>query len=892
MTKKRLLSSIGIILLFSGIGYWGYLQFLAPVDETAGAATVSNSAENQTELTAVTAEGQIVPQAQAQLAFQGNGVVTAAPVSPGDAVQRGDPLLLLDSVEQEIALQQAKAVLRQAEANLLMSKAGVLAAETAVTAAEVGVEAAEANLALLTAPPTAAQINLSEQQIAAANANVALAAANQNVLLEGNSSAQIRAAEAAVAAAEAAYTAALRTHEPITQNETAALEEREQAQMQLNAAATNLAAAQAALAELQAGASAPQQVAAAGGLQVAQNQREAAEAELALLQAGALAEQGAVAQAKLDVARERLAEVTLQMQQAETAVSQAEATISEADAGVAAAQLALEKRTLLAPFDGIVVDIFPWIGEIVTAGQPVVIVADFSQWRVETTDLVEADVLAIALGDEATVAVDAFAARPLQGEIIEIAQLSAEVRGDVTYRVTLALPQGDSLPLRWGMSAFITIGQETAVSAVPQTQNNVDIVSAEGQLMPRNQVTLAFQTAGEVAAVFVAEGDHVQAGDPLLQLDSAAADLGLQQAEARLATAQASLTAAENEKALAETAVNTASAQVTVAQANLALVQANPQAEQISAAESRLAAAEAAVTQAIGNRDAALNAADTSDILAAEAAVATAQAEVQRLEQVYDAILIDCIDTPQGEVCPLYGPVEETTRQQLTAARLNQEAAQAALESLQNGATAAQQQAANAAVGVAQANADIAQAQLDLLLAGATPEQSRLAEVAVQQAEVVVQQAGVTVQQSEAAVAQAQAAVAQAEAGVAAAELALERTLLRASFDGTIISLALNEGELTAVGLPVVTLGQLDQWQIETTDLTERDVPLVQEGALVSVSLDAAPDVELVGTVTAVALLPSVSRGDVVYKVTIDLLETAGLSLRWGMTAFVDIDIK
>ncbi|VAW42899.1 hypothetical protein MNBD_CHLOROFLEXI01-2199 [hydrothermal vent metagenome] len=443
----------------------------------------------------------------------------------------------------------------------------------------------------------------------------------------------------------------------------------------------------------------------------------------------------------------------------------------------------------------------------------------------------------------------------------------------------------------FGFLMLLGIGRETAVLAAPQLQN-VDVVSAEGHLILRNQVTLAFQMGGAVDVVFVAAGDVVQAGDPLIQLDAAAAELGVQQAQARLATAQAGLLAAENEKELAETAVNTALAQQTVAQANLALVQAGPQAEQIGAAESRLAAAEAAVTQAIGNRDATLATTNASNILAAEASISAAQAEVQQLEQAYDAILNGCVDTPQGEVCPLYGPIEEMTRQQLTAARLNQEAAQAALNALQNGATAAQRQAANAAVGVAQANVAIAQAQLDLLLTGATPEQIRLAEVGVQQAQVAVQQAEVGIELGKAAVAQASAAVAQAEAGVAAAELVLQRMLLRAPFDGTIISLALNEGELVAPGLPVATLAQTDQWQVETADLTELDVALVQEGAEVSVRVDAAPDVELVGTVTAVALLPSVARGDVVYVVTIDLLETAALPLRWGMTAFVDIDIK
>ena len=58
---------------------------------------------------------------------------------------------------------------------------------------------------------------------------------------------------------------------------------------------------------------------------------------------------------------------------------------------------------------------------------------------------------------------------------------------------------------------------------------------------------------------------------------------------------------------------------------------------------------------------------------------------------------------------------------------------------------------------------------------------------------------------------------------------------------------------------------------------------------LLPISLYALPGTVLSGMVTAVALLPNLSRGDVVYTVTIDLPETADLPLRWGMTAFVDI---
>jgi multidrug resistance efflux pump len=438
---------------------------------------------------------------------------------------------------------------------------------------------------------------------------------------------------------------------------------------------------------------------------------------------------------------------------------------------------------------------------------------------------------------------------------------------------------------------FLLMGLESGivVLAAPTFQTGSDLVSAEGQMVPQERVVLSFQIGGTVETVFVAEGDTVQPGDPLLQLDPAVAELGLQQAEARLATAQSGLTAAQNERGLAETAVQIAQAQLAVAQANLALVQAGAQPEQIAAAENRVAAAEAAVTQAVGNRDVALDIADESDILAAEAAVAGAQAEVQRLEQAYQEILDSCVETPQGEVCPLFGPIEEQTRQQLNAARLNREAAQAALDALQAGATSAQRQAANARVSVAQANLAIAQAQLDLLLAGATPEQIRLAEVGVDQAQVGVQQAEVRIDQAVAAVAQAEAAVLLAEAGVASAELALARTFLRAAFDGTVVSVALSEGELAAPGFPTLTLANFNRWQVETTDLTELDVALVAEGAPVTVRVDALPDAELDGVVTAVALVPSVARGDVVYTVTINLAETADLPLRWGMTAFVDI---
>jgi multidrug efflux pump subunit AcrA (membrane-fusion protein) len=81
-------------------------------------------------------------------------------------------------------------------------------------------------------------------------------------------------------------------------------------------------------------------------------------------------------------------------------------------------------------------------------------------------------------------------------------------------------------------------------------------------------------------------------------------------------------------------------------------------------------------------------------------------------------------------------------------------------------------------------------------------------------------------------------------------------------------------------------------WLVETTDLTELDVVAVAVGYPAEVRIDAIPDEVLQGTVTDIATVANPARGDVNYTITIELEETADLPLRWGMTAFVDIDVE
>jgi len=196
------------------------------------------------------------------------------------------------------------------------------------------------------------------------------------------------------------------------------------------------------------------------------------------------------------------------------------------------------------------------------------------------------------------------------------------------------------------------------------------------------------------------------------------------------------------------------------------------------------------------------------------------------------------------------------------------ERAKANYEALVKGATAEELDIARAAieaarpqVEVAQAQARQAQAQLDLLLAGPAAEAITVAEAQVQQAQTALE----------------------------GAKTALEKTVLVAPLSGTVGDVMVEEGETVMAGAPVLMIGDLSRLQVETDDLSEVDVVEVAVGQDVEVSVDAMPYLELRGRVSEISPMAEERHGDIVYTVTIDLEEGAAASLRWGMTAYVDI---
>ena len=161
----------------------------------------------------------------------------------------------------------------------------------------------------------------------------------------------------------------------------------------------------------------------------------------------------AVAAAKVEQAEAAVADVQDGVDPDALALAQARA--AQAKTALAAAEAALRDTELRAPFPGTVSGIHIRANEWVGPGQPVIDLADLTQFQVETTDLSEIDAARVAIGAPVTITFDALPETVAQGRVVRIAPKASEGSG-VNYTVWIELeevPPG----LLWGMTAFADI---------------------------------------------------------------------------------------------------------------------------------------------------------------------------------------------------------------------------------------------------------------------------------------------------------------------------------------------------------------------------------------------------------------------------------------------------
>jgi HlyD family secretion protein len=397
-------------------------------------------------------------------------------------------------------------------------------------------------------------------------------------------------------------------------------------------------------------------------------------------------------------------------------------------------------------------------------------------------------------------------------------------------------------------------------------------VSATGQVVPEQYASLSVNVPGVVEELYVVEGDQVEAGQFLLRIR------GGEQAQAAVAAAQFELTNAQNALAdlFEDTGLIAANALKAAEVAEDALEDLLNRTLQEALALQAIADAQKAVedTERIYNYS--ITTADQADI-------DLAQAQVVLAKDALDKAIED------------FEPYEDKPDDNLIRANLL--ALKAAAQQVYDDAvrklnamlgTAGASEIAVAAANYATAQAQLVEAQRDYERVQEGPSPGEVAALEAQIAAAREDHAVYSIGPDPGDVAAAEARTANAEAQIAAARAALDDLQLLAPFSGTISELHINASEWVSPGQPVLVLADLGRLRVETTDLSEIDVARIVPGDAVTISFDALPDT-VIGTIVSIS--PKSSQGSGVnYTVVVEL---AGIpdGLRWGMTAFVDVEL-
>lgn len=203
-----------------------------------------------------------------------------------------------------------------------------------------------------------------------------------------------------------------------------------------------------------------------------------AETERDLKRNQMLVDKGFVSQAALEKTQSAVAIAAEQVKtaQAQRAVGDAqirngEALVKQRESQLAQAKVDLERTTIRAPVDGIVISRSVDAGQTVAASlqAPVLflIARNLTDMQVEAS-IDESEIGRITIGQEATFTVDSFPGRTFRGKITQVRKAALVVQNVVTYAAIISAPNPD-LTLLPGMTTNvrITVANRDQVLRVP-----------------------------------------------------------------------------------------------------------------------------------------------------------------------------------------------------------------------------------------------------------------------------------------------------------------------------------------------------------------------------------------------------------------------------------------
>lgn len=190
-------------------------------------------------------------------------------------------------------------------------------------------------------------------------------------------------------------------------------------------------------------------------------------AESAYRRATTLRNQGIQAEELFDQTRQAL-------DNARAGLAAAQQGVAQAEAGMRSASEDLSRTTILAPIDAKVVQLNAREGEVVVTGtmnnpgSVIAVLADLSQILVEA-EVGETEVVAVKVGQQAKIKVDAIPDKEYRGHVAEIGSSAAVRQGAGSgiryFKVKVAIDDADDR-LRPGMTSQVSIVTSSAANAV------------------------------------------------------------------------------------------------------------------------------------------------------------------------------------------------------------------------------------------------------------------------------------------------------------------------------------------------------------------------------------------------------------------------------------------
>lgn len=336
------------------------------------------------------------------------------------------------------------------------------------------------------------------------------------------------------------------------------------------------------------------------------------------------------------------------------------------------------------------------------------------------------------------------------------------------------------------------------------------------------EVDIAPEIGGRIAAVLVEEGDEVEQGDVLLRLQDDVLSAQVELARARLQEAEASLAlmqAGARPETLDRFAAQVALAQAACDGARQAWLDAQAMRDNPQTLDVQITAARAQVSVAHKQLEAALEQRSLTEIAWKEYGKSVEQ-------------LADIPEPFRPAMPPQFYLIPYQWEQALAAT----EAAQAAYDGAQ---------AALAHLLAQRANPHQAQLQVDAAYA-----RYRSAEAAVARAQAAWQavKAGATPEQIAAARAQVQAA----QAALEAAQVQLDKATVRAPINGIVVARSVYTGEPAVPAIPALTIADLEHVTL-TIYMPGKQLGQITLGQSLNVRVDAFADRTFEGIVVYIS---------------------------------------